>query len=193
MIRVNLIGGAKKPAGDRRKKGSNIALPTTVLPVIWVVILVAAAFAGWSWWSGLVGESEGLTAQIEAATAQRDQLQSVIAENEVFEGRQEMLQNRIDTIQDLQRNQVSPVVVLDELSQAIGQVDYVWLSSLTQNDTTVTIAGTGTSQVAVADFITSLENTGYFRDINLGNVQEAAGGLFTFSLAFTFVPPPLAD
>jgi type IV pilus assembly protein PilN len=189
MIRVNLIGGPKKAAGG--KKGFAIQLPTNFLPIAWAAIFVATGAYGYLWYSGLTAESAALDTQIAASTVARDALRSVIAENEAFEARREVLRNRVDTIQGLEENQVSPVVVLDQLSLAVGSIDYIWLNTLQQNNTQLNLSGNGTSQDAVADFITSLQDTGYFANVNLGNMQEGAGDLWSFSLTCEFVPPPL--
>ena len=189
MIRVNLIGGSKKAAGG--KKGFGLLLSTNLLPIVWAGVFVGAAVIGYMWWSGLKSEIDSLDTDIAAAMADRDDLRSVIAENERFEARQVDLQDRVNTIRDLEQNQVSPVVVLDQLSLAVGAVDYIWLTTLQQNNTELNMAGNGTSQIAVADFITSLENTGYFTNIRLGNLQEGAGGLWVFNMSCEFVPPLL--
>ena len=103
-----------------------------------------------------------------------------------------MLENRIDAIEGLRQNQVSPVVSLDILSQAITPIEYVWLNQLGQSDTQLTMSGVGTSVNAIADFVTSLEETGYFRNINLVNAQNSQG-LFTFAMSCEFVPPPTEE
>jgi Tfp pilus assembly protein PilN len=66
----------------------------------------------------------------------------------------------------------------------------VWLSSLDQNNATLTMSGIGTSLDAIADFETNLRATGYFRDINLvnANVQDTQG-YFAFSMNCQFLPP----
>jgi hypothetical protein len=50
------------------------------------------------------------------------------------------------------------------------------------------MSGIGTSVNAIADFVTNLENTGYFKNINLVNAQDAQGN-FTFSMTCEFSPP----
>jgi Tfp pilus assembly protein PilN len=189
MIRVNLSGAPKKKAGGR--KGLSIQLPTNALPVIWVAIILGTALYGYTWYSGLTSETADLATRISSAEGQLAQLQSVIDEDAAFEARREELANRIATIEGLQRDQVSPVVLLDRLSQAITPTEYVWLDQLQLNDTVITMAGVGTSVNAIADFVSSLEETGYFQNINLVNAQDTAG-TFSFQMSCDFFPPPLA-
>ena len=101
-----------------------------------------------------------------------------------------MLENRIAAIEGLQRGQVSPVVSLDILSQAINGTEYVWLNQLGQSNTQFNMSGTGTSNDAIADFMSSLEDTGYFRNLNLVNMLSS-GADVSFSLSCEFVPPTL--
>ncbi len=188
MIRVNLIGGPKKKAD--KAKGGGFQLPTNLLPILWAAVILGAAGYGYLWRGDLVAQSADLSARIASAEAQKAQLQSVIDQDAVFEGRKAMLESRIAAIESLQRDQVSPVVSLDILSQAINETEYVWLSQLGQSNTQFNMAGTGTSNNAIADFMSSLEATGYFRNINLVNMQGAEGAV-TFSLSCEFVPPAL--
>ena len=190
MIRVNLIGGRKKAAGV--KSGVSLQIPTAILPLVWSALVVGATVYGYSWHSDLVGQQEQLASQISAAQAQIAQLQSVIDADTAYEARKTMLEERIDAIEDLQRNQVSPVLSLDILSQAITPMEYVWLNQLGQNEARLTMSGIGTSVNAIADFVTSLEETGYFQNINLVNAQDSQG-VFTFSMSCDFVPPSLPE
>ena len=172
------------------RKGAAFELPPMALPVLWVLIVLGTAYYGYSWRNDLNTQSAALSGDIANAEAQLAELQSVIAENEAFEARREMLEDRITTIASLQREQVSPLVLLDQLSRAMTPINYVWLSQLQQNDTVVTMAGTGTSLNAIADFISSLEATGYFTNINFVQAQETED-TFSFQMNCDFVPPVL--
>ena len=91
-------------------------------------------------------------------------------------------------IDGLLKNQVSPVIALDQLAEAVEKTQYVWLSSLDQRDAVLNMSGIGTSLSAIADFYTNLNATGYFKNVDLGPSQES-GGNFTFSLKCEFAPP----
>ncbi len=188
MIRVNLSGAPKKQAAKGRSL--SFQMPTNGLPILWVVIILGIAIYGYTWYSGLTAETADLGTRIASAEAQLVQLQAAIDANAAFEARREELANRIMTIEGLQSDQVSPVVLLDRLSQAITPTQYVWLEQLQQNDTVISMTGVGTSVNAIADFVSSLEETGYFRNINLVNAQDTAG-TFTFQMICDFFPPAL--
>ena len=91
-------------------------------------------------------------------------------------------------VEDLRKNQLSPVVVLDALGDAIDQTRFVWLSSLSQNNAIFNMAGTGTSVDALTDLVANLKSTGYFHNINLARFEDAKGN-YTFTLSCEFSPP----
>ena len=84
-------------------------------------------------------------------------LEKVIKEDSIYEARKKTLDTRLKAIEALQRNQVSPVIALDALSEAVNNTEYVWLSSLDQTNTIFSMSGTGTSYDAVAKFLDNLQ------------------------------------
>jgi len=186
MIKVNLAGTSrKKPAKAARKK---IALPVTIMPVVLVLIVLGSAASGYLWYSSLTTQNASLDDQIRNLKTRKAELEAVIKQDQVFETRKKMLEARIKIIDDLLKNQVSPVLALDQLAEAVDRTQFVWLSGLDQKEGILTMNGTGTSLSAIADFYTNLNATGYFRNIDLGPSQESSGN-FTFSLKCEFVPP----
>ncbi len=188
MIRVNLIGAGKKKAAKSGGR-SKIAMPTSIVPFLLLAIVAAAGGGGYWWYSGLTAKVVDLDSKIQSTQQQKAALEAVIQQNKVFEGRKKTLENRIKVVESLKRNQVNPVLALDVLSEAIEKTQFVWISQLDQSGAVLNMAGTGTSVDAIADFYSNLENTGYFRNIELANATDAAGN-FTFSLKAEFAPPP---
>lgn len=185
MIKVNLVGtGRKKTA----KAGMKIALPASFTPVLLILIVLGSAGGGYWWYSSLSHQAADLDSKITQLNAQKAALDNVIKQDQVYEGRKKALETRVKIIEGLQKNQVSPVIALDQLAEAIDKTQYVWLSSLDQNNAILSMNGIGTSLDAIAGFITNLNATGYFKNIDLGPSQDASGN-FTFSLRCEFSPP----
>jgi Tfp pilus assembly protein PilN len=115
------------------------------MPLLHLMIVLGTAVAGYSWYSGLTSESANLSARIGALQEEQKKLDVVIKQNQIYETRKVALEKRIQVIEDLKKNQLSPVVVLDALDEAIDRTRYVWLSTLSQNNATISMAGTGTS------------------------------------------------
>ena len=185
MIKVNLIGtGRKKQA----KAGFKINLPASFTPVLLLLIVLVSAGAGYWWFSTLTQQSADLDQQIQGLEARKAALEAVIKADQIYEARKKILENRVKIIESLAKNQVSPVLALDQLAEAVEKTRYVWLSSLDQKDAILNMSGIGTSLSAIADFYSNLYATGYFKNIDLGPSQESAGN-FTFSLKCEFAPP----
>src|SRR5262245_36208769 len=194
MIKVNLVGASRKKAGKRSSggggggRGFKIAMPTSIMPLICLLVVVGSIVGGYLWYSQLAGQSSTLDTKISSLQAQKAQLDAVIKENQVYESRKKALENRIKVIEALKRNQVNPIVAFDVLSEAIERTQYVWLSQLDQNNSILSMAGTGTSIDAIADFVANLQNSRYFRNPELAHATDSAGN-FTFSLKCEFVQP----
>jgi Tfp pilus assembly protein PilN len=186
MIKVNLSGTARKKVA---KKRATLAMPTSAMPFVLAAIVLGSAVGGYLWYSGLSSQNADLDSKIQQAEAQKAALDNVIKQDSIYESRKKALENRVKIIQDLQRDQVSPVVALDALSEAVDRTEYVWLNSLDQTNAIFNMSGQGTSYEAVATFITNLERSGYFRNVDVPAVQEASANTFTFTLRCEFLPP----
>ena len=189
MIKVNLAGvNPKKPAIALAGASMKTSAPWTVTPIILILIILGSAAVGYSWYSSLTGQVANLESKIQQELAEKVRLDAVIKQGEIYEARKKMLERRIKIIEGLQRNQISPVVALDVLSEAVDRTKYVWLSNVDQNNTVFSMNGLGTSLLAIADFYSNLERTGYFRNIDIANAQDSSGN-YTFSLKCEFAPP----
>ena len=185
MIKINLSGTRRKEAASGPKRSSS---PGATQILLVAIVLAGAGFGYW-WYSSVAGESERFSSEIAAAELRKAQLEEVIKQDQIFESRKKALENRVMVIEGLQRNQVSPIVALDILSQAIDRTQYVWLNSLDQMNTTFNMSGLSSSLLSLADFYSSLQATGYFKNIDVSNAVDSSGN-FTFALKCDFSPPP---
>jgi len=186
MIKVNLSGAPKTKNG--RSPVDETPAPSRTIPLLLILIFLGTAAGGYLWYASLKAQTEDLDKSLVVLKAERDRLAAVIKQERIFETRKKALESRISIIEGLKRGQVSPVRSLDILDDAIDRTHFVWLSNLDQNNAIFSMAGTGTSVNAIADFVSNLEATGYFRNINLQNAQDSAGN-YTFSMTCEFTLP----
>lgn len=154
MIRINLLS-AQTPQKTRAPidAGQKIAFGGSL------IVLLAAAFAGWSYWS-LGQASAQLERDIEDRQREEARLVQVISEVRDFEARRERLQQRVTLIEELRRGQTAPVHILDQVSRSLP--DMVWLTRMTQTGYDITLEGNCMSLTALSDFVGALEHSRYF-------------------------------
>jgi type IV pilus assembly protein PilN len=99
------------------------------------------------------------------ATAQKEtqRLHSVIMQVQQFEQRRAQLQQRVTLIEQLRKEQIGPVHMLDQISLALPPS--LWLSEMKQTATPneVLIDGKSLSITGLSDFVANLERSGYFQ------------------------------
>jgi Tfp pilus assembly protein PilN len=169
-----------------------IALPTSVVPVLLILIVLGSGAGGYWWYKSLNDEAADLAQKKAQAEKQKADLDAVIKAEQVYQVRKKTLENRVKVIEGLARNQVSPVMALDQLSEAINRTQYVWLSSLDQKDAILNMTGIGTSLNAIADFYSSLNSSGYFRNVDQGAATQDQNGNWSFTIRCEFSPPRVA-
>ena len=110
-----------------------------------------------------------------------------------FEKQKAVLQQRINVIEELQRNRTGGQELLDALANTVTRTDTLWLTSLERKGDGLTIQGTAGSINAVANFITQLKHSGYFDQVEIKestqDTKNAAVQTFTFTLTAQFALP----
>jgi Tfp pilus assembly protein PilN len=74
---------------------------------------------------------------------------------------------RVDVIDQLRSNQTGPVTLLSMIGDTVNGTEAVWLNSMQDQGATVAIDGTALSSDAVANLISNLQKTGFFRNIEI--------------------------
>jgi type IV pilus assembly protein PilN len=190
MIRINLV--APERATKARGKGpSGPALPAGALQSY----LLLALFAG----GALVAcgvlyflqssELKKLATQIAADEKRQKDLQAIKLQVDQFEQKKRMLENKVLVIEQLRLAQKSPVHMMDEISKALP--DYVWLTAMDETRGALKFTGQSNSLAAVADFISALQRSGWFPQVDLGSSQEQQN-LVNFTVTGTFKDPEVA-
>lgn len=154
MIRINLLAG-QTPQKVRVPidAGQKVAFGGSL------ILLLAVAFAGWSYWS--LGQTAAqIERDIEERQREEARLTQVISEVRDFEARRERLQQRVSLIEELRRGQTAPVHILDQVSRSLPEM--VWLTRLTQTGYDITLEGNCLSLTSLSDFVGALEHSRYF-------------------------------
>ena len=104
-----------------------------------------------------------------------------------------MLQQRINVIEELQRNRTGGQELLDALANTVSRTDTLWLTSLERKGDGLTLLGTAGSINAVANFITQLKHSGYFDQVEIKESaqddKDVTVQTFNFTLTAQFALP----
>jgi len=156
MIRINLLAVER----EAKKKKATFQAGQKVTLACGLILILTGGGVGWRFWS-LTRESAQVDAEIAAAQAEAQRLHGIIQQVQQFEQQRAQLQQRVVLIEQLRKGQTGPVHMLDQVSRALPPM--LWLTSLKQEDNTITIEGKSTTQTGVSDFVGNLESSGYFK------------------------------
>jgi len=78
----------------------------------------------------------------------------------------------VDVIDQLRSNQTGPVNLLAMVGETVNNTEAVWLNSLLDEGNNVAINGMALSSDAVANLISNLQKTGYFRNIEIKETSQ---------------------
>jgi len=191
MIRINLLGRAR-PKAARKPMPMEGALQG----VLFLAAVVVSIGVLWYYWGVMNGEARDLRAHMQAQTTEKARLENLKTQVDNFSAEKAILQQRINTIEDLQRNRTGGQELLDALANTVGRTDTLWLTSLDRKGSSLTIEGSAGSINAVANFITELKRSGYFNQVEIKESHEddtnKAVQTFVFELTAQFVLPQAA-
>jgi type IV pilus assembly protein PilN len=187
MIRINLLGQSR-PKAQRRA----VPLEAT-LQLLFLVLALALGFGFLSidYWQ-LSNKAKEVQKDIDQKKQQKAQLEQIKQQVDAFEKQKNLLQQRINVIEDLQRNRSGGQELLDAVANTVSRTETLWLTSLTRKGNSLAIVGTAGSINAVAEYITQLKRSGYFAGVEIKEVKQGENPdvqLFEFTLNADFAPP----
>jgi type IV pilus assembly protein PilN len=160
MIKINLL-----PREARKRVGIGEQIAVIVL------VLVATVVGIGMYWRYLDGVIEQKEADIVKTQERLDELQKVIDEIKAFEQQRAALEQKLEIIATLEKEQQMPVHLLDELYQTLEED--MWLQSVGQNqslastEANVNIQATALSNPVVSNYLRNLQNSPYFQNVEL--------------------------
>ena len=188
MIRINLLGRARPKAARQA-----VPLEATLQVVFFMAALLVAFGVLYYNWHSTNAQITEVRLHIQKQTGEKARLEQLKAQVNEFERQKTVLQQRINIIEELQRNRTGGQELLDAVANTVVRTDTLWLTSLSRQGNALTILGTAGSINAVANFITQLEHSGYFNQIEIKesvqDTRNSAIQTFTFSLTAQFSLP----
>jgi type IV pilus assembly protein PilN len=167
LIHINLIPEVQV-AGTRRFNASRTA--------IGIIFALAASFSLMTVTSIVQGvRIRAVRADTESLQEEARQLQPLIQRIDQLTRERQAVRQRLDVIEDLDQNRFERVRLADEMSRRLPE--QVWLTSFTESQGSIVITGITFSNLSVAEFISRLERSVLYTDVDLvvsrrGNVDE---------------------
>jgi Tfp pilus assembly protein PilN len=191
MIRINLLGQAK-PKASRRPVDTGAALPALFVGAGVLFGALILGYLYYSWQRQLNDENT----RIKQLQAQKTDLEQVKQQVEAFEKQKVVLQQRVSTIEQLQRDRTGGQELLDEIASTVSRTENLWLISMIRKGNNLTIDGASASVNGVANFITALKRSGYFSKIEIKESKQdeknTAVQTYLFELNAEITPPGAA-
>ena len=187
MIRINLLPEAQQATRrfeavsmDRGENLANMALVA--------LIIVSLVASGIRWWT-LNSKKKNLKLRIRQAEQQLERLKPILEEVQRFKRRKELLQKKLDLIQDLKANQKGPVHIMDELYQKVP--DFLWLDSMELKSNTIVLRGGVLNPNQGAECLKNMDDSPCLSEPSLRDIREQRKYYsFNCCFGFPFNPKP---
>jgi Tfp pilus assembly protein PilN len=174
MIRINLLG-TPKPKNRRSSAPSVPAIEIgdvgSPMVKVLVAILLAAGVNGYEWYY-LNHQAQTIATKMAAAEQENRALADVKAKYLDRQKQADNYKRRVDVIDQLRAGQHGPVDLLNTIGDTINNTEAVWLSTMKDQGTSIAIEGMALSTDAVANLITNLQKTGYFKNIEIKETYQ---------------------
>ena len=176
MIRINLLP-------TKKKKRKPLILPAPFMAGIAALLLIIiASVAGTFYMNSQISDLEdGISANEKKLAA----LKLVLKRIENYERDNEEFKRKAGIIEQLKRNQIVPLVLLDEVSEVLPKG--VWLTKLTDRARFISIEGYAHSNTDLVGYIQNLKGLIFFQDVMLvESRQEDLEGISVYKFKLTF-------
>ena len=174
MIRINLLGTPKA----KNKRGASSAIPTMEVgdagsPKMKVLVVLALAAAlNLTYWYRLDKEKQSIATQMSQAEQKNRELADVKARYLERQRQAQSYKRRVDVIDSLRASQGGPVNLLAMVGETVNNTEAVWLNNLKDEGGSVAIEGMALTPDAVANLISNLQKTGYFRNVEIKETMQ---------------------
>ncbi len=150
-------------------------------------MLVIAGALNVGYWYQLDRERKSIEVRALVAEQKNRELAAVKVKYLERQKQADSYKRRVDVIDQLRANQAGPVTLLAMIGDTVNSTEAVWLNSMQDQGASVAIDGTALSSDAVANLISNLQKTGFFRNIEIKESyqDEAVKDMQAFQFTLT--------
>jgi Tfp pilus assembly protein PilN len=191
MMKINLLGDAA-PAATSVASSSSSARQVPVFVVSLAVAMSIVGFLYFYWNNQVSHERDALTGE----QIRQKELAAVRAQNQQYQHQLKQLEDRIDTIQQLQSSRQGPVDLMTGLGNTVDSTKDLYLLQVTPEGNVLHIRGQSQTVEAISQFIRALNDSSRFSDVRLQQYyQDDRYGRtnFKFSIDCAYTPPETGE
>jgi type IV pilus assembly protein PilN len=137
-----------------------------------LVVLALAAALNLTYWYRLDKEKQSIATQMSQAEQKNRELADVKARYLERQRQAQSYKRRVDVIDSLRASQGGPVNLLAMVGETVNNTEAVWLNNLKDEGGSVAIEGMALTPDAVANLISNLQKTGYFRNVEIKETMQ---------------------
>ncbi len=181
MLRINLLPIRQL---KKRAKARNQIISFATLIVFLLLILGAFAFLQTT-------KIKNIESQITQLKAEKKKYAPILKEMQRLEKAKKDLENKISIIKKLKQDSATTVHILDEVANKVDS-KRMWLKSLKQQGSSLSLTGVALDNRTVAQFMDALKVSPYINGVNLSNASlttVSGRNLKSFSLACSITSP----
>jgi type IV pilus assembly protein PilN len=160
MIRINLL-----PKKEIKKRAALLEQGVVAGVAVFVVLAGLLLF-----YMHAQGKVEALEQDIAKTKLELKELEKKKAQIEEYKAAELVVQRKIDVIKKLEQQKSGPVLMLDEIAKVLPPK--MWLTQLKSQGSSLTMEGIAIDNETIAEFMTKLEATSQFSNIELQVSQE---------------------
>ncbi|MEK6725293.1 MAG: PilN domain-containing protein [Deltaproteobacteria bacterium] len=164
MIKINLL-----PVRAAKKK-ETLRQQISVAVMSLVLVLIVIGYFHFR----IVKNIAEVTAKIASTEGELQKTKTQIGEVSKFKEAKKVLENKLGVIESLKKGKAGPVKMLDELSSVTPEK--LWLVSFKEQGRNINIEGTAISNEVIAQFMTDMEKSSNFKDIELVVTEQIEQG-----------------
>jgi Tfp pilus assembly protein PilN len=176
MIRINLLAASKakrKGGGGNPSSAPSMDVGSVGSPMMKILLVLVIAGAGnYVYYAQLNKEAKSIAIKMAAAEQKNRELADVKAQYLERQRQADGYKRRVDVIDKLRAGQAGPVDLMNTIGETINGTEAVWLSTMKDQGNSVAIEGMALSTDAVATLIKNLQNTGYFKNIEIKETYQ---------------------
>jgi Tfp pilus assembly protein PilN len=176
MIRINLLGTPKPKSkrGSAAVSAPSIEIGDVGSPTVKILVALALlAGANGYYWFYLDHQAKGIAARMQVAEQRNRELSVVKAKYLERQKQADNYKRRVDVIDQLKASQTGyPMNLLNTIGDTVNSTEAVWLNTMKDQGSNISIQGMALSTDAVATLIQNLQKTGFFKNIEIKETYQ---------------------